>query len=412
MTKKKSSFSTADGYKDEDYIHYVYKITNITNNRYYIGIHSTLKSLNKTPLEDGYWGSGTEITKAIKADGKENFKKEILGIFSTREEISLEEQKLVTIEIIRSSESYNMILGGDSGYQSNMGWIICRPKNAIEKVIKISREEYYKNKDLYVITGHLKYYLNGSAAKEPKQQPKQPEYRKKFNTQSVSDNRKGKFEGRSTLINIKTSEVRVFEKKDFPESIYEEWYPYYFIDKSTNLFISKDYLISEYKKLSNLNKLAEKFKIGRISLDKIIDYYNIRQFLQDNATNSIGHHINITGFSGKTFIHNDIEELVIDIGDLERYLSLGYLRGKKSTCTVKYEDLYNFYTSGNNIKACSKEFHITTNLVKSLLKLDKGYTIYWFYSDKLQKCIRFCVTDENMLNSILQNGWIIGRKTY
>lgn len=146
-------------YKDEDYIHYVYKITNKTTGRYYIGIHSFPKDLGYTPLTDGYWGSGSEITKDIRNLGRDNFTKEIIGIYNTREEISNEEQKLVTIEVVRSKDSYNLILGGDSKYESSMGWVICRPKEAIEKVIKITREEYYSNKELYIPIGHIKYYL-------------------------------------------------------------------------------------------------------------------------------------------------------------------------------------------------------------------------------------------------------------
>ena len=97
-------------YKDEDYIHYVYKITNKTTGRYYIGIHSFPKDLGYTPLTDGYWGSGSEITKDIRNLGRDNFTKEIIGIYSTREEISNEEQKLVTIEVVRSKDSYNLTI--------------------------------------------------------------------------------------------------------------------------------------------------------------------------------------------------------------------------------------------------------------------------------------------------------------
>ena len=75
-------------YKDEDYIHYLYKITNKVNGKYYIGIHSFPKDKGLTPLNDGYWGSGVLIKRAIKEEGRENFKKEILKTFSTREEAS------------------------------------------------------------------------------------------------------------------------------------------------------------------------------------------------------------------------------------------------------------------------------------------------------------------------------------
>ena len=36
-------------YNDADYIHYLYKITNNTNNMYYYGIHSTLKDFRFRP---------------------------------------------------------------------------------------------------------------------------------------------------------------------------------------------------------------------------------------------------------------------------------------------------------------------------------------------------------------------------
>jgi hypothetical protein len=38
----------------------VYKITNLLNNKYYIGVHST------DDLNDGYLGSGRQIKEAIK----------------------------------------------------------------------------------------------------------------------------------------------------------------------------------------------------------------------------------------------------------------------------------------------------------------------------------------------------------
>lgn len=51
--------------------HYVYCITNIINNKKYIGSHSG-------ELNDSYLGSGIYITKAVKKYGKSNFVKDIL----------------------------------------------------------------------------------------------------------------------------------------------------------------------------------------------------------------------------------------------------------------------------------------------------------------------------------------------
>jgi len=61
-------------------IHYVYITTNVVNGRQYIGDHSS------NNLNDNYLGSGVAFRKAIKKYGKENFTKQILELFNTKEE--------------------------------------------------------------------------------------------------------------------------------------------------------------------------------------------------------------------------------------------------------------------------------------------------------------------------------------
>jgi dissimilatory sulfite reductase (desulfoviridin) alpha/beta subunit len=70
----------------------IYKITNLINNRYYIGMHGT------QDLNDNYMGSGLAIKNAIKKYGLENFKKEVLSVHETKEQMIFEEKNLLTTE--------------------------------------------------------------------------------------------------------------------------------------------------------------------------------------------------------------------------------------------------------------------------------------------------------------------------
>ena len=59
----------------------IYKVTNLTNGKIYIGSHKT------TDIDDTYMGSGKYLLHAQKKHGIENFKKEILFVFDNPEEM-------------------------------------------------------------------------------------------------------------------------------------------------------------------------------------------------------------------------------------------------------------------------------------------------------------------------------------
>lgn len=89
--------------------HFIYKTTNLINNKYYIGMHST------DNLNDGYLGSGSRLWRSIKHYGKENFKVEILEHLSDRKTLKQREAELVHEELLKDSLCMNLALGG--GYQ-------------------------------------------------------------------------------------------------------------------------------------------------------------------------------------------------------------------------------------------------------------------------------------------------------
>jgi hypothetical protein len=95
--------------------HTVYKTTNNINGKYYIGAHST-KIIN-----DDYFGSGIALKKAIDKYGIENFSKEILFIFETKEEMFKMEREIVSEEVANDKMSYNLKIGGYGGWPNNAG---------------------------------------------------------------------------------------------------------------------------------------------------------------------------------------------------------------------------------------------------------------------------------------------------
>ena len=87
----------------------IYKITNIVNDKIYIGKHQTEN------INDTYFGSGVALEKAIKKYGKQFFKKEILFIFDSEDEMNLKEREIVTEAFIARKDNYNNAIGGEGG---------------------------------------------------------------------------------------------------------------------------------------------------------------------------------------------------------------------------------------------------------------------------------------------------------
>lgn len=94
--------------------HVVYKTTNLVNRKYYVGFHSC------NNLEDSYLGSGKLIKAAILKYGKENFFKEIIAVFHTRDAARYLESKLVNKSFVKNENTYNLTEGG-TGVESQYG---------------------------------------------------------------------------------------------------------------------------------------------------------------------------------------------------------------------------------------------------------------------------------------------------
>lgn len=92
--------------------HFVYKTTNVINNKYYVGMHST------DDLDDGYIGSGKYLWRSIRKYGKENFICEILEFFDNRELLVENERITVNDDLLKDHLCMNLMKGGEGGLQS------------------------------------------------------------------------------------------------------------------------------------------------------------------------------------------------------------------------------------------------------------------------------------------------------
>lgn len=123
---------------------YFYKITNLINNHFYYGIHST------NNLEDGYMGSGSRLQIAYKKYGIENFSKEIIKFFDTRKEALEYEAKVVNENLIKDDCCYNLVIGGSGDYHEEH---ICKPNKTSLKPGEVIVKKKGTNK-FFVINKH------------------------------------------------------------------------------------------------------------------------------------------------------------------------------------------------------------------------------------------------------------------
>ena len=93
-----------------DTFYIIYKLTNVVNNKIYIGAHVT-KNVN-----DEYMGSGHALNRAKKKYGIEKFKKEILHVFDNEQDMWKKELEIVNEEFCKNPTNYNIRTGGIGGW--------------------------------------------------------------------------------------------------------------------------------------------------------------------------------------------------------------------------------------------------------------------------------------------------------
>jgi hypothetical protein len=95
--------------RKEKQFHYIYKIANTKNGKYYIGMNST------DNLEDVYFGSGKRIRNSIRKHGKDLYAKEILEYFDDRESLKNKETEIANENLLSNPMCMNLQPGGGGG---------------------------------------------------------------------------------------------------------------------------------------------------------------------------------------------------------------------------------------------------------------------------------------------------------
>lgn len=120
--------------------HYIYKITNKTNNKEYIGVHSSDKE-----FDEAYWSSSYYLNEDIKALGKHNFERIVLSYHPSREEAMKAEAELVNKEYTNSENTYNVVCGGHG--PNWIGTVIAKDLNG-NNICAVKSDERFKTGEL------------------------------------------------------------------------------------------------------------------------------------------------------------------------------------------------------------------------------------------------------------------------
>ena len=298
--------------KTKKYYNYFYKITNNINQKFYYGVHRT------TNLDDGYMGSGTLISKAIKKYGVENFSKEILKYFDTQEEAYLYESKFINDDLVKDRMCYNVKPGGE-------GW-------CMDGRIYV----YNENHDVILISKDDSKYLDGTY-KSIMLESKLPAMNKNGEILSLERNDPRLLSGeyislRKLTVTVKDKDGNMFRVfKDDPRILSGElvgnWTGLHHSEKTKKIISEKNKINQEGDKNSQYGtcwvyKNKESIRIKKEQLDEYIaNGWNKGRIIQ-NKENIV------KANQDRSWVNKDGKTKQIYTKDLEQYLNDGWERGR------------------------------------------------------------------------------------
>lgn len=245
----------------------VYQIENKLNGMIYIGCHVT------TNIKDKYMGSGTNIRKAIKKYGLENFNKSILYCFDNEKEMLDKEAELVNKQFISNINTYNICIGG--GKLNALNNVIVKDKNGDNLMV-------HKNDERYLSGELISIHKNKVAVKDIDGNTMQVD---KTDERYLS----------SELVGITKDKILINYNDIF-----------FYVDKN-----DPRYLSGELKHLWTDKKHSEETK---------------KKMSQSSKGMCVGEK---NGSFGTCWITKDNENKKIKKVELEQYINIGWVKGRK-----------------------------------------------------------------------------------
>lgn len=254
--------------------HYFYKITNNLNGHFYYGVHNT------NNLDDGYMGSGKRLHYAYNKYGIENFNKEILKYFNTKEEAFEYESEIVNETLLTNPDCYNIVTGGKGSFPKQCN----NPNNIRVKDL---------NGNCFVTTKDDPRWLNGELV--------------------------GITKGKAVFKNKLTNEIKCLEINNVDLNIWE------------HIACNKVNVKDKYGNYLQVNIDDPRYVSGELTAVWKDRKHTEQTKLQMRLTHKKNYHQQGEKNSqfGTCWIHNNKENKKIKKEELEKYIDIGWIKGRK-----------------------------------------------------------------------------------
>lgn len=262
---------------------YIYKTTNLTNDKIYIGQHKCAS------LDNSYFGSGILILEALSKYGKENFTCEVIEWCETLEEMNEKEKYYIAKYNSRCRDvGYNLAEGGNSLHNDyHIG------------MLGKHQSDFQKNQVSSALLGkHLsnKTRENMSISAKARTLNKRTINDKVWVTNGVENKV------------VDKCDVEIYLKNGYHKGITRDY------TKTREKYAHSTYVCKDGKDIlvdnSQVeNYLSDGYKLGRTKYSK-------------ERCNNIS-----AGKRGKICVNDGVKEKQIDKKDLDVYIQLGFSRG-------------------------------------------------------------------------------------